>query len=699
MSDHAPDSQLRYTYTGLASERSIRLIYFPRSTISDGRLSCTLKEVSLDSSPTFQALSYTWGDGDSPCHLICEGQTIAVTQNLYNALAQLRTSSEELCIWIDAVCINQANVDEKSQQIPLMAEIYDRASNVLIWLGLESQGSVESMQYLARIGKSFLDRGGPVREPKEEQNGEWGADNKVLWETVYGDPDIMQQTDTIWKRSWFSRRWIIQELAFAKTATVHCGGEQLEWDILAKAAEILAVLEGDGSEFINRRSGKPGGSVCKWLHNATKLERIRKEVQISDRNKTERKLLDCLNDARDFNCTHEKDRIFALLGIINHRRDNPFTINYATPTAEVFQAFARYCLEHEKVVDILAYAGRSNHQLCGESLQLPSWVPDWRLPLASSSDKLQGSDTTIHLDQDFTESSCFRLDESAAELTINCAFIDRIAAVCPSIGTIEEIAMEAGAEKWTVVNPSYITVWYQALEELLRKVFELMKIDISTAEYAAGGESVWEALGRTLVLDSNEVSFDMKTHPDSLISKEAVPEGFPQPKLTDEFFLFRKIMFTSFGEFQSAVVVRDSEGHTVDASSQPEDPVPQLTDTSNYIIGEFVIDYEYMQYLTRLVARCQDRSFLVTRAGYIGLGPKEMQHDDLLVIVEGSNTPCVLRVREPDALQSQDDHVALNPDQIDMVKFQLIGKCYTHGFMHGDIWDDDDLVISELTLV
>jgi hypothetical protein len=49
--------------------------------------------------------------------------------------------------------------------------------------------------------------------------------------------------------------------------------EQVEWDILAKAAEVLTILDGDGSQFMNRRSGELAGPVCLPLHNAIKLER------------------------------------------------------------------------------------------------------------------------------------------------------------------------------------------------------------------------------------------------------------------------------------------------------------------------------------------------------------------------------------------------------------------------------------------
>jgi hypothetical protein len=141
-------------YKNLTLPRSIRLIHFPPSTEPDNRLTCMLKEVSLDSNPTFQAISYTWGEAIFPCDLICDSHTINVTQNLHDALSHFRDSGQELTIWIDAICINQFNEDEKSQQIPLMAEIYRKASNVLIWLGVESDGSTEAMQYWHESAKS-----------------------------------------------------------------------------------------------------------------------------------------------------------------------------------------------------------------------------------------------------------------------------------------------------------------------------------------------------------------------------------------------------------------------------------------------------------------------------------------------------------------------------------------------------------------
>lgn len=201
--------QQPYQYRPLASLTSIRVLcLLPcHASLQDKQLHCKLEEVSLESNPVFQALSYTWGENVFPCTLLRDVHKIKITQNLRDALLHFQLPDKELRIWIDAICINQSDTEEKSHQIPLMEEIYRKASNVLIWLGTESEGSKEAIRYLTHIGSKFLERGGPVLEPKAEQHcEEHGATNKVLWEEVYGDSEMIKKTDVIWTRPWFSRR-------------------------------------------------------------------------------------------------------------------------------------------------------------------------------------------------------------------------------------------------------------------------------------------------------------------------------------------------------------------------------------------------------------------------------------------------------------------------------------------------------------
>ncbi|KAF2034219.1 HET-domain-containing protein, partial [Setomelanomma holmii] len=83
-------------------------------------ISCTFDVVNLDERPSFAALSYVWGN-DPP------------TSFILHPLRRHPRSSHSL--WVDAVCINQADMDEKATQIPLMGDIYSGAESVYVWLG------------------------------------------------------------------------------------------------------------------------------------------------------------------------------------------------------------------------------------------------------------------------------------------------------------------------------------------------------------------------------------------------------------------------------------------------------------------------------------------------------------------------------------------------------------------------------------
>lgn len=100
-------------------------------------LQCTLHKVSLQSVPTpsYEALSYTWGDENDRREIVVNGYIVDVTFNLYSALCRLRLEDETRVLWIDALCINQTDLDERSQQVQLMRNIYTTCEQTVIWIG------------------------------------------------------------------------------------------------------------------------------------------------------------------------------------------------------------------------------------------------------------------------------------------------------------------------------------------------------------------------------------------------------------------------------------------------------------------------------------------------------------------------------------------------------------------------------------
>jgi hypothetical protein len=111
---------------------------------------CSFKVIDLDENPRFTALSYVWGkDPPGDSSITCNGVRIPVTRSCESALGHMQRKFGQLQIWVDAVCINQSDLAEKAQQIPLMGEIYSRAEAIYIWLGNGTRSTDRAMGYIA----------------------------------------------------------------------------------------------------------------------------------------------------------------------------------------------------------------------------------------------------------------------------------------------------------------------------------------------------------------------------------------------------------------------------------------------------------------------------------------------------------------------------------------------------------------------
>ncbi|KAJ8127885.1 hypothetical protein O1611_g5751 [Lasiodiplodia mahajangana] len=193
------------------------------------QIRCILKVVDLtrqNKSLNYQALSYVWGDPADTTPILVNGQEFHATRNLNDALRQLRQAGEafrEQELWVDAICINQKDLDEKSKQVPRMADIYSMATRVLIWLGrnsAEEEGIFRRgfecrsklhelyVRDIASTGTSF---------------GDWS------YEQTHPELDETEkETLDIWplmsRRPWFTRIWTVQEFCLAGDLSIFYAG-------------------------------------------------------------------------------------------------------------------------------------------------------------------------------------------------------------------------------------------------------------------------------------------------------------------------------------------------------------------------------------------------------------------------------------------------------------------------------------------
>ncbi|KAH6863056.1 heterokaryon incompatibility protein-domain-containing protein, partial [Alternaria alternata] len=121
-------------YDRIPRGRSIRVLDLAPGTW-DEPVNCSLRTVHLDDDdPRYEAISYAWGDHNDRKPVICNGYAITTTRSLFEALQRFRHVNTTRTLWADALCINQADGDEKTLQVRLMSYIYTKAVRVLVWL-------------------------------------------------------------------------------------------------------------------------------------------------------------------------------------------------------------------------------------------------------------------------------------------------------------------------------------------------------------------------------------------------------------------------------------------------------------------------------------------------------------------------------------------------------------------------------------
>jgi hypothetical protein len=185
-----------------------------------------LKRV-MDIEAKYEALSWSWGT-ESPDYAIkirVGMQTLKkrVTRELALALKYLRHAHEERTLWIDAICIDQGNPDERNQQVQMMSRIYTRAKRVCIWLGESNDETHEAIKFVQD-------------EVIKLTNIETLCSDKRY-------SDKWRALMMLMQRTWFSRRWVMQEIALASEAIIYCGPDSISWKDFAVAVELFVEVE------------------------------------------------------------------------------------------------------------------------------------------------------------------------------------------------------------------------------------------------------------------------------------------------------------------------------------------------------------------------------------------------------------------------------------------------------------------------
>ncbi|KAH7136288.1 heterokaryon incompatibility protein-domain-containing protein [Dactylonectria macrodidyma] len=376
-----------------------------------------LFQTRLEDTPEYSALSYVWG-GASPSDpmLQVNCSQLKIRRSLFQALEQILSHVTTMVLWIDQICIDQENDVEREQQVKLMSGIFIQAQRVICWLGIHEKDSDYAFDLLHALVPNTTD-------PKASMDWKKSTD-KLLAAGFLNDLfDLFDPSKipfaavaALANRPWFSRLWIVQEVALASELEFRCGGSTIRGTTFFTAMQALSSGVHD----------PPAPWLLKPFRHAIILDQLRAKTLST------------------WDCKKSHDRLNALFGLV--ARNSPvhtwFLPSYSITSPELYSTFAKGYIQQRRNLDILHFAGCGDVgayslskaydsvivELGRPADDVPSWVPDWRVqsrPITLLPDVTAGDNSGAQF-LATVSSADYYLNEASQTLRVRALLVDEI---------------------------------------------------------------------------------------------------------------------------------------------------------------------------------------------------------------------------------------------------------------------------------
>lgn len=636
------DTPYRYIPLNPGEIRILELL--PGSETAE--IAMVIRHVLVNKFHDFEALSYTWGV-DQPDRVVrLDGKTYSVTSNLEAALKELRTD-EKRSLWVDAICINQADLKERSLQVLLMRSIYTLSKRVIIWLGTGTVDSDRAMDFLITL-------------QSKEKEGRTVARNWVN-EFTASQPyeETFQSLANLYTRPWFSRVWIMQEYALsARTengAIFVCGSKQ-----------VLSIII-YGGFFVEPQTQSPTyhrqriifDQLLKGYSRVASLYSMRTSVsvnsltrELSKSNSTyainqrdafllsERQvgLHKWIVKCRDSLATDPRDKVYGVLGLAEVLKDGEadkghdprcLAIDYSFSVEDVYASAVRSIIVATGKLDILTSCSNRS------TLITRTWVPDWTIPGRSSyMDIDQKPGTSPHFCAAGASSCVVLFHEKLTTLKVRGILWDTIRKIFSCPAQRQVLKEEAPIQEY--VKRGYQKMWRSLKESEVYGGEQFTKLAFWRTLICGNRRSSTPAMNNLKRTSAFEPPINQATTAPSGLVDWPEDDKTPSEK----------------GVF----------------NSRPSWSSPDLLASLNSF-------------------NPSNRNILMTERGYIGqtLYTGVVEKRDIVCVLLGCQVPMILRRRGMVGTQ-----------------YELIGDLYLEGIMHGEVMkalDEKEIELEDFELV
>jgi len=357
---------LPYRYAALplsAAGKYTRLLRLSPGEFSDD-LHVELDQVLLDGTTNYEALSYVWGSTAHPVSVLVgpsREHIISVTQYLAIALRHLRYAHQSRTLWVDAVCIDQSNLQERSYQVTLMSDIYRAACRVVVWLGPEEDGSFHAFNAMHIIGSNIdVNWVSCSFKPKVAADNSSSTILEEVQNYRFRDEEV-NAFNRLFHRQWFERLWIRQEIGLATQAIICCGRLSMPWHLFRDAFFFIFFRGETLIQAVSKDQRSSYGirmqlvmRVCQ--HGVYQLQDLRAHLgQVV--------------------CADPRDRIYGIMSLLHPSQQNMGIIpDYTRDVALIYKDATQRFINHSNGLSILVQC-----ELQDSSLHMPTWVPNWSI--------------------------------------------------------------------------------------------------------------------------------------------------------------------------------------------------------------------------------------------------------------------------------------------------------------------------------
>ncbi|KAF5009902.1 hypothetical protein FDECE_3887 [Fusarium decemcellulare] len=349
-------------YTALPTSSCIRVLcLYPGQ--KDDMLTATFAVLDLDRpNMDYEALSYRWGPpilSNQPIFLL--GKFVHINDALKAIFLSLRLRNRVRIVWADALCINQADMKERRQQVAMMQRIYSQASRVVIYLQGENIYASKCFQAVKDLTSAWIAFHGGANNQSPDR----------IYDYVVGEYE-MRRIAQIFENCYWTRLWMVQEIVSSRFAIVHWNGQVISWTLVGLATTLIRNNKRLWRMFT---SIEDAHSARTGLMNAYLMYRLPSARFRS----SSMSFLDLLRLTRRFNVSEPLDRIYATLGLPSQQTGpEKFFISpdYRLLRQGLYtRVFHWVVTTHETPLEILSAVRHKTLRFP----DFPTWIPQWHI--------------------------------------------------------------------------------------------------------------------------------------------------------------------------------------------------------------------------------------------------------------------------------------------------------------------------------